>query len=280
MGIFDFFRKKNSKANTESASYNGELIITNHPKKNLFLPNASLYGFENMENKNHGAFLNEMVDKALQQTPVEENPVYKVCQNGSNRVMQRVIYIISSYHRKNFVASVFPYFKTESVIQFTPHKLTKWDAAIEAEVEGEAQDTFALSFYASDYAINESLYQSGQRLEVKISALALVIDKSEPFEVNGMKFSEDFAALIPNKEAGDLCFYDFIGKLIHFETHTVNELIHGYILTIKMINDEKEDIFTIDVFANLQNMRITDLEIGMRLAGCVWIQGEASKIIA
>lgn len=280
MGLFDFFRSKKSKSNTESLPYNGQLTITNHPKKNLFLPNAALYGFDSMELENHEAFLNEMVDKALQQTPAEENPVYKVCQSGSNRVMQRVIYIISSYHGKNFVASVFPYFKTESVIQFTPHKLTKWDAAIEAEVEGEAQDKFALSFYAADYAINESLYQSGQRLEVKISALALAIDKSEPFEVNGMKFSEDFAALIPNKEAGDLCFYDFIGKLTHFETHTVNELIHGYILTIKMINDEKEDIFTIDVFANLQNMRITDLEIGMRLAGCVWIQGEASKIIA
>lgn len=279
MGLFDFFRSKKSKSNTESLPYNGQLIITNHPKKNLFLPNAALYGFDSMELENHEAFLNEMVNKALQQTPIEENPVYKVCQSGSNRVMQRVIYIISSYHGKNFVASVFPYFKTESVIQFTPHKLTKWDAAIEAEVEGEAQDTFALSFYAADYAINESLYQSGQRLEVKISALALVIDKSEPLEANGMKFSEDFAALIPNKEAGDLCFYDFIGKLIHFEAHTVNELIHGYILTIKMINHENENMFTIDVFANLQNMRITDLEVGMRLKGCVWIQGEALKII-
>jgi hypothetical protein len=279
MGLFDFFRNKKSKKDSNSFKYPGFMVTESKPKKDHLLADSALYGFQNMELEAHEDLVYRMIDDALNQTAVEENPVYKICQSGTDKLMLRVLYIISSYHKSNYVANVFPYFKPNTTIQFLPHRLTEWDAAIEAEVEGEAQETFGLSFYAADYAINQSLYRSGQNLEVKISGLALVIDKNEPVEINGIPVSQDFAALLPNKEAGEICFYDFIGKLIHFEAHKVNEFIDGYILTLKLINHGDEDIFTIDVFANRQNMRITDLYEGMSLAGCLWLQGEAVKII-
>ncbi|MFK7969163.1 MAG: hypothetical protein AB8F95_02295, partial [Bacteroidia bacterium] len=89
---------------------------------------------------------------------------------------------------------------------------------------------------------------------------------------------EDFAAYMPNQDIPQPTYYDFIGVLIDFKAVNITDTNVGYLTKVKLINDDADpDFFTVDMFINKENVRIENLEKGMKITGVLWLQGEIEK---
>jgi hypothetical protein len=83
---------------------------------------------------------------------------------------------------------------------------------------------------------------------------------------------------MPSKDIPRPTYYDFIGTLNDFQKCKLTDDNSGYVLNIKLINQEDQpDFFTVDMFINRENMRISELKKGMKVAGALWFQGEIVK---
>jgi len=57
-----------------------------------------------------------------------------------------------------------------------------------------------------------------------------------------------------------------------------DNLIEGNILKIRLINyEDDKDFFTIPMFINKDNMRLSNLEKGIKISGAFQLQGEIKK---
>ena len=155
---------------------------------------------------------------------------------------------------------------------------------MEATVYGGGRDTFAIRFYANDYAFNREKYLSNTKLQMKISAIIYVLEKhsDESFESSDAKFDPEFCMYMPGQEWAEYGCFDFIGKLESMEEANAfgNDEHSGHILKIKLINNEEvPDFFTIDMFVNTKNMRFpaTELQVGVKLTGMFQLQGEIAN---
>ena len=116
---------------------------------------------------------------------------------------------------------------------------------------------------------------STKNLNIKVSAIGLVLEKSNLTEIGGQKVSEGFASYMPNQNIPRPTYYDFIGVLVDFEPVNITEDNGGYIVKVKLINEESNpDFFTVDMFINKENMRTETIEKGMKISGALWFQGE------
>jgi len=173
--------------------------------------------------------------------------------------------------------STFPYLITENIIPFETDKILEWSQIenLEAEISGGGRDTFALSFFATDYAINKSKYKSSKKINIKISAFGLALNKSDLTEINGKEISENFASYLPSSRIPRPTYFDFEGIINSIKKCNVLEVDEGYIINVKLVNQEGEpDFFNVDMFINSDNMNTKDLNIGMRISGLLWFQGE------
>lgn len=244
---------------------------------------GGLFGYKTLQSNIKDTVINHIINNAVAANPLHENPIFKVCESdfnslggNSTKIKIRVIYVIRAAAGKDFVLDVFPYLQTQRIIPFKTKKINEWQefSKMEAEIEGGGRDTFGFGFFATDYAYNKKSYLSENSINVKISAIALVINKSDTTEINGTQLSPDFATYMPNKDFSGKSYNDFIGVLMDFEKVTLTQSLHGYILTLKLINHEVEDFFIVDTFVNEENMKISELNAGMKLTGCIWLQGE------
>lgn len=245
---------------------------------------GGLLGYDFLKMENGLTIIDQLTEIAITKLAIFENPIYKVCETNftdlggnTSNVKVRVVYIKKSVLTSNAVLDSFPYIYTDKVIPFQTKKIFHWSdsANLEADIQGGGRDTFGLSFYATDYAINKEKYKTNKTLNIKVSALALVLDISSITEINGTPVVPDFCTYIPNKDFVSKTYFDFVGKLLDFEKVTLNEILQGYMLTVKLINHETIDnFFTIDIFVNERNMRFKELKYGMKLTGLLWFQGE------
>ena len=112
-------------------------------------------------------------------------------------------------------------------------------------------------------------------MDIKISAIGLVLDISDVKKIGELDVSDDFAAYMPSQNIPRPTYYDFIGVVIDFETASITSDNFGYIIKLKLINQEDNpDFFTVDMFINQDNMRFDNLEKGMKVTGLLWFQGE------
>ncbi|NOQ73143.1 MAG: hypothetical protein GQ574_14145 [Crocinitomix sp.] len=242
---------------------------------------GGLFGFNYANSKKGNKFLYEMVALSAIQPPFYENPVYSVAEVGFGEASggSELVKIRSIKHNDQ-ILSAFPYLKTTYTLPFETKQIIEWShiAKLEAEIKGGGRDTFGLAFFATDYGINRNKYKSIKKLNINISAIAMVLDKSDLTEINGTPLSPDFATYMPSKDILRPTYYDFIGVLNNFQECNLSKDSLGYILNVKLINQENEpDFFTVDMFVNRENMRITDLKKGMKVAGALWFQGEIAK---
>jgi hypothetical protein len=276
MGLFDFFKNKKKSSASEPGI---EIVPLNDGSQGDNL--GGLFGFEFKNTPDSTAFIYEQIDKTSETPIVMRNndlsvDVKEMSFDASNENRSRLKMRVIEHDGK--MLSAFPYLKTAYSIPFTTQVVHPWAHVenIEAEIYGAGRDTFAVGFFATDYIANEEKYQQNNTLEICISAIGLVLDRFENFENNeGLKLSPDFASYMPSQDINRITYYDFIGKLIDFEEVNVAKENSGYILRVKLINDEEDpDFFTIDMFINKQNMRISELEKGMSVTGALWFQGE------
>jgi hypothetical protein len=276
LGLFDFFKKKKTP---KTASESGIQILP--------LDNGShgdgmggLYGFEFKENPDSLPFIYEQIDKASETPVVLRNEelhteIKEISFDTSHENRSRVRLRIIEYEGR--MVSAFPYVKTSYSIPFSTKIVHPWVhvGEVEAEIYGGGRHAFAVGFFATDYIANENEYKNNPNLEVHISAVAMVLERFDNSSHGELKLSSDFASYMPSGDVNRITFYDFIGKLVDVEEVQIAEGISGYLTRIKLINDdENPDFFTVDMFVNKQNMRISALEKGMSVTGCLWFQGE------
>lgn len=108
--------------------------------------------------------------------------------------------------------------KTNYTLPFETKKIIEWShiANMEAEVQDGGRDTFGLSFFATDYVINKRKYKSEKNLNIKISAVGLVLDKSDLTEIKGTPVSTNFSTYMPSKDISRPTYFVFIGVLNNY----------------------------------------------------------------
>lgn len=300
MGIFDFFKKKEKNNNSNEKNDSGDLkldspndnpnqVSENESEIEIILDDqgshgdnfGGLIGFNFLSQPNGSQLLNQMVVLSSMQEPIFKNNNLIVSEvdfketDGDSELLK-----IRAIKSKDRVISAFPYLKTTYILPFETKQIIEWShvSKLEAEITGGGRDTFGLGFFATDYAINRNVYRSNKKLNIHISAFGLVLDKSDLTQIGDNKVSPDFATYMPNNDIPSPTYYDFIGTLNSFKECKLTKDVKGYIINVKLINQEDQpDFFTIDMFINSENMRITNLKEGMKVSGMLWLQGEIAS---
>ena len=283
MSLFDFFKKKDKKSDkkesvppqTQSDKSIEIISIDNGSHGDNF---GGLIGFGFLNSENGGKLINEYMAFSSIQKPILTQEGLGIHQAifQEEKGMNKRLGIRTLKSGEN-ILSAYPYLQTNYTVPFTTKQIFEWShiGNLEAEIKGGGRDTLGFGFFATDYAINKDKYKSNKKLNIKVSAIGLVLDKSDVTEIGGQKVSEDFASYMPNQDIPRPTYYDFIGVLIDFKPVNITDENGGYIAKVKLINDESNpDFFTVDMFINKENMRIENLGKGMKITGAFWFQGE------
>lgn len=274
MGIFDIFRKNR---NNESIKPHPEIIISKTDNGSHGDNIGGLIGFNSVNDEKGRNFINAIMAKSMTEKTelrTKHHELKSASISGNPKLKLRVL-----TNTKN-VISAFPYLPTNYKLPYSTKEIIEWEHmnGFEAEIKGGGRNTFGFDFFATDYAINKSKYLVNKEIQLKVSAIAFVVDKSEINQDTEVQFSEDFVSYMPSSNLPRQTYYDFIGKVIDFEEANINSLSNGYIAKVKLINNDSDpNFFTIDMFMNKENMRIPSLEKGMKISGLLWFQGEISN---
>ncbi|NTE04959.1 hypothetical protein G6M26_50205 [Agrobacterium tumefaciens] len=261
-------------------------VLMPHPDVNVYLNTkdgghgdhfGALLGFDTMQQNRGRQLIQQMMAICLGQPPKLVNQAMKIkevsfTEAGGNSLQIKIRIILSN---ENLVSS-FPYLETNYVIPFRTKNITEWSHgnSEQAEIDGGGRETFGIGFYATDYAVNKDLYRASPNVNIKLSAFALIVEEydasSGPEELNN-----NFTGYLPSKDFEGNSYYDFIGTLLHFKSCNPLKNNEGYILKVKLINqNEDEDFFSVDMFVNNENLHLSKLKIGMAITGNCWFQGE------
>lgn len=273
MGLFNLFKKNNK----ESITAHPEIKISETDNGSHGDNIGGLIGFNSINEEGGRNFINEMIAKSMIEKSEMTTKSYElksISISNNPRLKLRVL-----TDTRN-VISAFPYLKTNYKLPYSTKEIIEWRHVnkSEAEIKGGGRNTFGFDFFPTDYAINKSNYLQNKEFKLKVSAIAFVVDKSETSQNTEVKFSEDFVSYMPSSNLQRQTYYDFIAKVIDFEVVQLNNSSNGYIAKVKLINDDSDpDFFTVDMFMNRENMRIPSLEIGMKISGLLWFQGELAN---
>ncbi len=279
MSLFDFFKKKHKNNSGQTKLQVDESIdflsVDNGSHGDNF---GGLIGFGSFNTENGENLIHQHMVLSSMQKPILEKNEWAIHQTifQQEKESDKSLGVRTLQSGKE-ILSAYPYLKTNYTIPFTTKEIFEWSHMdnLEAEIKGGGRDTFGLGFFATDYAINKDKYKSNKNLNIKISAIGLVLDKSNLSEIDGHNLSDGFASYMPNQDIPRPTYYDFIGVLIDYESVNITEKNDGYIVKVKLINEESNpDFFTVDMLINKENMRISSLEKGMRITGALWFQGE------
>lgn len=279
MGIFDFFKKKPTTSVNDTQHTTSEIKLTsiNHGSHGDNF--GGLLGFQFLNLEVGEQFIFATINLCTEREPILETKNVSIHQTmfatttgSESNLGVRII-----KPSKNKILSAYPYLNTNYTIPFTTKEIIEWSHMdnLEAEIKGSGRDTFGFDFFATDYAIHKEKYKTTKQLNIHVSAIGFVLDHSNLEEMGDAKFSANFAAYMPSQDLPRQTYYDFIGSLIDFNEVVIKENNTGYIIKVKLINNEENpDFFTIEMFVNKENMRIETLEKGMKITGAFWFQGE------
>ncbi len=238
---------------------------------------GGIFGFERLNTPTGKQLLLEYSAYALAKEEIKSNDEVLISEINYDAVIFRGVKTVDDKTR-----TIFPVVKTDYFIEVENKQINEWDNVdnIEGVIYGNGRNTFGLTYFATDYAINKEKYKTNKKLNIELSGIIYVLDISNKETLNfdeNVNVSDDFTMYMPSEEMADFGCFDFIGKLESFKEINVSEgeSIKGYILKVKLItNEEFEDFFTIEMFVNKENMRFENLNIGMKLTGLFQLQGQ------
>jgi len=270
MGLFDLFKKDKGESITPHPDIKMSEIDHGSHGDNF----GGLIGFNTLNDEKGRNFINTLVAKSMiEKSEFRTNnfELKSLAISDNQNLRLRVL-----TDTKN-VLSAFPYLKTSYQLPFSIKEIIEWKHMnnCEAEIKGGGRNTFGFDFFPTDYAINKNRYIQNKEIKLKVSAIAFVVDKSEVTQNTEVQFSEDFVSYLPSSSLPRQTYYDFIAKVIDFEEVRLNNSSEGFIAKVQLINyDNDPDFFNVDMFMNKENMRIPNLEKGMKISGLLWFQGE------
>lgn len=185
------------------------------------------------------------------------------------------------------IRTIAPHVRATKSIDVVNQKINEWEHTndLEAVISGGGRDTFGVTYFATDYAINKDIYHNQPKLDILFSAILFVLAESETDihnEGQDITLSEGFVGYMPHKQLAEFGCFEFIGTVENFYRNNVLERgnAEGYIVKIKLINnDEIEDFFTIPMFVNIENMRFAELRKGMKVSGVFQLLGEIKHLV-
>jgi hypothetical protein len=239
---------------------------------------GALFGFENMQSSGMRQSMMEYMALAMIQPPVLENPIVKICDVSIPESLKLTtpLHIRTIIAKDEFI-SAYPYIPTQRVLPFETKSIVEWKHAanMEAELLGGGWSTFGIGFFATDYAVNKKHYKANKKVNIHLTALALVMEETDIKEINGTPVGDDFTAFLPNKQFESRSYYDFLGIVHDYTPVKISDANSGYMMSVQLITDlpETGNHFIVDMFVNQQNMRFHQPEKGMKIAGALWFQG-------
>jgi len=280
MGIFNIFGR-GKKDNINTVDHHPEIVVSEIDNGSHGDNIGGLLGFNSLNSDTGKEFINEYVAITMMKEAELRTSNYELRSISllapESKLDNLRLRVLSD--NKN-VLSVYPYLKTKYKIPFSSKEIIEWKHMnnCEAEIKGGGRNTFGFDFFATDYAINKIKYLQNKKFELNVSAIALVIDESKIDTNTEVKFSEDFVSYIPSSNLPRQTYYDFIGKVIDYTEVKLNNFNQGYIAKVKLINDDSDpNFFTIDMFINKENMKISTLKKDMKITGLLWFQGEIAN---
>jgi hypothetical protein len=179
--------------------------------------------------------------------------------------------------------TVYPMIQTRNVLSVETNEINEWANVeqLEAVIAGTGRDTFGVTYFATDYALNRDKYLSTKKLNIELSAICYTLDIAGEKSFNGHPdASNDFTAYLPNKDLVSIGCYDFIGVLKTFKAVSIfDNRVQGYILTVELLkNPNIKDFFILEMFVNQDNMKFEGLFMGMKLTGLFQLQGKIASL--
>jgi len=273
MGLFNLFKKNNQEEHSSHPEIKMSEIDNGSHGDNI----GGLIGFNSLNDENGRKFINELMAKSMIEKSELATKSYELKSTSISNNSNLKLRVLTD--TKN-VISAFPYLKTNYKLPYTTKEIIEWKHMnkSEAEIKGGGRNTFGFDFFPTDYAINKSKYIQNNEIQLHVSAIAFVVDKSETNQNTEVKFSDDFVSYMPSSNLPRQTYYDFIAKVIDFKKVELVNLNQGYLAKVKLINDDSDpNFFTVDMFMNKENMRMTTLEKGMKISGLLWFQGEIAN---
>ncbi len=273
MGFFNLFNRSKKVENTTHQDIKMSETDNGSHGDNI----GGLIGFNSLNSEHGRNFINEILVKSVNEKPdlsTNSHELKSISIANNPNLKLRVL------TDTKIVLSAFPYLRTTYVLPYKTKEIIEWKdmKKCEAEIKGGGRNTFGFDFFPTDYAINKSKYTANNEIQLHVSAIAFVVDKSELNQDTEVKFSEDFVSYLPSSNLPRQTYYDFIGKVIDFEEIKFDNNAQGYIAKVKLINEDSDpDFFTVDMFMNKENMRISALERGLKITGLLWFQGEIAS---
>ncbi|MFK7971888.1 MAG: hypothetical protein AB8F95_16090, partial [Bacteroidia bacterium] len=193
MSLFDFFKKKNKPTDSEQAEDTQakmdasiELVATEQGSHGDNW--GGLIGFGFLQST-EGQLINEYMTLSSMMEPVLSKGNVDIHQAIFEKEMGNKDVGIRTLKSGKSLLSAYPYLRTSYTVPFEIKQIIEWAhmGNLEAEIKGGGRDTFGFGFFATDYAVNSDLYKSTPRLNIKVSAIGFVLDKSDLTEIDGKK---------------------------------------------------------------------------------------------
>jgi hypothetical protein len=172
--------------------------------------------------------------------------------------------------------AVYPYLKATNHVGFKSRQITEWansDPIIEAEIEGEWNNSLTLCFFATDYAVNKSIYKSNSNINIKLSAFAFDLEQSER---NENRLDQKAKGLWPVTGYKHPSYFSFEGVILDIKPAPVDKLSDGCIISLILVNSgylPGSDLI-IDTYVSAGNIKAATIQKSMLVTGTLWVQGE------
>ena len=270
MGLFNIFSKNNQEDHTPHPEIKMSEIDNGSHGDNM----GGLIGFNSLNNEKGRNFINELMAKSMIEKSELSTKSYELKSTTISNNPNLKLRVLTD---TKSILSAFPYLKTNYKLPYSIKEIIEWKHMnkCEAEIKGGGRNTFGFDFFPTDYAINKTKYIENKEIQLHVSAIAFVVDKSVINQNTEVKFSEDFVSYMPSSNFPRQTYYDFIAKVIDFNEVILDNQNQGYIAKVKLINNDSDpNFFTVDMFMNKENMRIQTIEKGMKISGLLWFQGE------
>lgn len=232
---------------------------------------SGIFGFESYNQPDGSQALEDCLNAAIETKPALINDI-EVRYTDFKDVRFKTV-------SRGRQITIFPVINTNYTIDMETREINEWEnmGGLEAIITAKGKDTFGFSFFATDYAENNALYQEQVKHIINVSGIAFVLDvfKKEGLDTD-IRFSDDFTMYMPNNQLRHLACFDFVGELEEFRETTLlsDSSLKAYIMKVRLITHEIKDFFTIDMYVTPENMRFTELVKGMKLTGMFQMLGQ------
>lgn len=278
----NLFEGKNyfeDKIEITAPSFENESGIIVKKANTLSLSNTwgGVFGFETYRTEEGSKILHEYFAFALTKEPKLKRDNLSISEVEFDDVNFKAI------THQGEPKTILPVVKTEYQLDFETKEIVEWENIdnLEAIVSGRGRDTFGLWYFATDYAENRAIYLTQKKLNINLSGIVFVLDIHNNDTSNSeVKYSKDFTMYMPSNDLPNYGCFDFIGELESFkESYLLNDKSSkGYLLNVRLItNHDVKDFFTIDMYVAKENMRFSELHVGMKLTGMFQLQGSIAS---